>query len=221
LYVGIQQHAIGIIALVAKRVDVFLVASLLTLQDAGFYAAGILIPQAIVSIPRATMWPLVSAFSDSKADVPEIVTRVSRLQVLLMGVIALILLPWGQVIVTTLFGDAFSPSVAPFRWALPGLLFTPVTITVNAILTARARPGLSILSALVGTGVQLVLTLLLLPRWGTSGGAAALSANFVTTALVQLLIMRSEGIDARTLLIATRQDLAALGKALRAQVPAW
>ncbi len=220
LRVGVQQHAIGIIALVAKRVDVFLVASLLTLQDAGFYAAGILIPQAVISIPRATMWPLVSSLSSQDGGSLEAVARVSRVQVLLMALMSLALLLLAPLVVRVLFGEVFSPSIRPFRWALAGLLFTPVTITVNAILTARERPGLSILSALAGTGVQLALTILLIPRWGAAAAAAALSANFMVTAFVQLALVQAQGVPAGSLLIPTRKDVVSLLRALRARVRA-
>jgi O-antigen/teichoic acid export membrane protein len=218
LRVGVQQHAISIIALVAKRVDVFLIASMLSLQDAGFYAAAILIPQAVVSIPRATMWPLVSSLPAGRTDVPNAVAQISRLQVLLMALMSLALFPLAPLIVTRLFGEAFVPSVAPFRWALGGLAFTPVTITVNAILTARSQPGLSIFSAVLGTGIQLILMILLIPKWGTSAGAAALSANFITTAVVQLVIVRSRGIRVGAMLIPRPADFADLARALRARV---
>jgi len=220
LRVGLQQHAIGIIALMAKRIDVFLIASMLTLEDAGFYAAGIVIPLAIVSIPRATMWPLVSSMSGraDSAGVPEAVARVSRLQVLLMTLIAVALFVTAPFIVRMLFGDAFAASVAPLRWALLGVPLTPITISVNAILTARGQPGRSILSAAVGTAIQLALTILLIPTWGTSAGAAALSANFITTAAIQLLIARSSGIRVDAMVIPRRQDLVELREVLRTRL---
>ena len=215
LHVGVQQQALAIIALVAKRFDVFLIASLLTLQDAGYYAAAILIPQAVVSIPRSTMWPLVSSLSSAEGDVPEAVARISRLQVLLMAVIALSLYVSAPLIIQTLFGPAFSPSTSPFRWALLGLPFTPLTITVNAILTARRRPGLSIAAALAGTGAQLLLMILLMRDWGTSAAAAALSLNFVVTAVLQLAVAKRQGVDIASMLLPTREDFAVLASRLR------
>ena len=218
LRIGVQQHAIAIIALVAKRIDVVLVASMLSLQDAGFYAAGILIPMAVINLPRATMWPLVSSLAAGGGDVPDAVARISRLQVALMALASIVLYSMAPTLVRLLFGDAFAASVLPFRWALPGLALTPVTITVNAILTARGQPGVSIVSALVGTGVQIALAILLIPVWGTAGSAAALSANFIVTAVMQLRIVRSRGVAARALLIPRRQDLVDLTQVVRARV---
>jgi O-antigen/teichoic acid export membrane protein len=218
LHVGVQQHAIALIALVGKRLDVFLIAGMLSVQEAGFYAAGILIPQTIINIPRATMWPLVSALSVGKAVVPDAVQRISRLQVASMIVVSAGLAALAPLVVRALFGEVFGPSVAPFRWSLLGIPLTPVTITVNAILTARTRPGLSIVSSLIGTGVQLALTLLLIPVWGISGSAAALSANFIVTALVQLAIVRSQGVDPAAVAIARPDDIRLLAKALRVRL---
>ena len=208
LHIGLQQHAIGIIALIAKRVDVFLIASFLSIRDAGFYSVAILLSNVFMSIPRATMWPLVGAFSAGSQDDPRMLARASRVQVLFMALLTLALMPLAPLLVHVAFGDAFSPAVAPLRWALAGVFVTPVTISVNAYLTARGRPGLSIVSALVGTGIQIAVTLLFIRRWGTIASAAALSANYVSTAAVQLLIVRRERvIDFRGMLIPTVQDL--------------
>ena len=218
LHVGVQQQALAIIALVAKRFDVFLIASMLTLQDAGFYAAAILIPQAIVSIPRSTMWPLVSAMSSEGGEVSEVVARISRLQVLLMVVIAAALYALAPIIILGLFGSAFSPSIAPFRWALLGVPFTPLTITVNAILTARRRPGLSIAAAFAGTSTQLIVMILLLERWGASAAAAALSVNFIVTAVLQLVVARRQGVPVTQMVVAKREDVGLLVKRVRGYV---
>jgi O-antigen/teichoic acid export membrane protein len=216
IHVGVQQHAIAMIALVAKRIDVFLLASMLSIQDAGFYAAGILIPQAIMTIPRATVWPLVSMLSAGSAELPDSVARISRLQVALMTVISVVLAVLAPIIVPVLFGDAFGASVVPFQLALLGIPFTPLTVTVNAVLTARARPGLSIGPSLVGTGVQLVMALVLIPAWGPAACAAALSANYIITALLQLVVARWQGIGAAAITIVRVSDLELLVKTLRA-----
>lgn len=219
LHVGVQQYAISVIALVSKRIDVFLVASLLSVEQAGFYAAGILVPLAIVIVPRATMWPMVSVLSrtDSRRG-SDSVTGISGLQVAVMLLLSASLglaAPW---LVRWLFGEAFLPSTPSFRWALLGVPFTPLTVTVNAILTARGRPGLSILSAAIGTSIQVALAVLLIPRWGAHGGAAALSANFIVTALIQLALVRAQGTRVTALLIPTREDVRLLVNALRARV---
>ena len=218
LHVGVQQQALAIIALVAKRFDVFLIASMLTLQDAGFYAAAILIPQAVVSIPRSTMWPLVSAMSSDGGEVSEVVARISRLQVLLMVVIAAVLYALAPIIIQGLFGSKFSPSIAPFRWALLGVPFTPLTITVNAILTARRRPGLSIAAAFAGTSAQLIVMILLLEQWGASAAAAALSVNFIVTAVLQLVVARRQGVPVTQMVVARREDVELLVKRVRRYV---
>ena len=208
LRVGVQQYALGVIALIAKRVDIFLIARLLSVEEAGYYAAALLIPQILIGIPRATMWPLVASFAGSSTADPQLLARASRIQVFVLALMTLALLPVASVLVRVMFGDAFAPAAAPLRWALAGVCATPVTISINAFLTARGRPGLSIASAVTGTGVQIALTLLLIRTWGSAGSAAALSANYVTTAAVQLLVVRAErAVSARAMLVPTREDL--------------
>jgi O-antigen/teichoic acid export membrane protein len=192
LGVGLQQYAIDLIALVAKRVDVFLIASLLSLEDAGIYAAAILVPQVLTTLPRAAMWPLVGSLSRDGATDAALLARASRVQILALALGSSALAASAPLLVPALFGARFAAAVAPFRWALIGIVAAPVTVVVNAYLTSRGRPGRTVVSAAFGTGVQVVLLLALLRVWGTSGAAIALSANYLTTAALQLLILRRE-----------------------------
>ena len=216
LRVGVQQHALSMIALVSKRIDIFLIAALLTLEDAGYYAVAILLPTVIVGIPRATMWPLVTALTTDGGRDGERMAQASRLQVTGMLLATAMLLPLVPFAVHALFGPAFAPAVTPMRLALLGVVATPLTITVNAYLTARRRPGLSIVSALAGTGVQVAVTLALIGRWGVSAPAIAFTANHLVTAACQLAVLRAhDGMRLSDMLVPTRADLALLRSALR------
>jgi O-antigen/teichoic acid export membrane protein len=222
LHIGLQQYGLALVALVAKRFDVFIIASLLSVQDAGYYSMAILIPNVLLNIPRATMWPLVASLSGGGSHSQIVFARASRVQVLLMLLLSAAVFPLAPILVDVAFGPAFMPAADPMRWALVGLCAVPVTIAVNAFLTARGRPGLSILSAAVGTGIQIALNFLLVPRWGVSGSAAALSANVVSTAAVQLVLARSErDVTLKTMLIPTREDAIAIWRAMSAMRPRW
>jgi O-antigen/teichoic acid export membrane protein len=217
LAVGLQQYAIDLIALVAKRADVFLIASLLSLEDAGIYAAAILLPQVLTTVPRAAMWPLVGSLSlDAGADIA-LLARASRVQMLALAIGSAALAAAAPFLIPALFGAGFAAGVAPFRWALIGIVAAPVTVSVNAYLTSRGRPRPTIVSALLGTAVQMVLLLALVRTWGTSGAAVALSANYVTTATLQLLILRRERpIALIDMLVARPADVMAVWRQLRA-----
>lgn len=220
LRIGVQQHVVAIIALVAKRIDVLLLATMLGLAEAGIYAAAILIPQTLVTVPRATMWPLVSTISASNGAVSDAVLRICRAQVLLMSlgcVVLAVVAPW---LVAILFGEAFATAVTPLRWALAGVPFTPLTVTANAIFTARERPALSIGPAALGTAVQVAVAVLGIPRWGATACAVALSANHVVTALIQLAVARADGVRVTTLIRPSVGDFDVLVKALRARLSA-
>jgi O-antigen/teichoic acid export membrane protein len=85
----------------------------------------------------------------------------------------------GKLAIPVLFGSAYSGSVAPFLWLLPGTIgYTALSIFSNSLLASRA-PGWSSFGTLASLTVGVALDLALIPAFGASGAAAAASAAFL------------------------------------------
>jgi O-antigen/teichoic acid export membrane protein len=210
LRIGLQQYGLGLVSLVAKRFDGFLIARALSVKDAGYYAIAITCQNALVNVPRATMWPLVSSLSENKAQNNDVLARVCRVQCFLLLIVTGVVFLVAPGLVELVFGSAFAPCIGPLRWALCGVFVTPVIISTNAYLTSRGQPGRTIMPAVVATALQIGLNLALVSRWGPAASALALTANNITVAIFQLAILRTDGqASPREMLIPSRADLAA------------
>ena len=91
-----------------------------------------------------------------------------------------------------LLGEAFEGAGTPLRLLLPGIvLYAPVTTLVVYLSVRRGRPRLSLAVSLVGLVATLVASLVLIPRFGASGAAAASAVGYaVGAALAWLLFVR-------------------------------
>src|SRR5262249_57857102 len=82
-----------------------------------------------------------------------------------------------------LLGEAFAGAGTPLRLLLPGIVvYAPVTTLVVYLSVRRGRPRLSLAVSVVGLVATLVAALVLIPRYGASGAAAASAVGYLAGA---------------------------------------
>jgi O-antigen/teichoic acid export membrane protein len=78
-----------------------------------------------------------------------------------------------------LLGESFAAAGTPLRLLLPGIvLYAPVTTLVVYLSVRRGKPRLSLIVSVVGLLATLVAALVLIPRYGASGAAAASAVGY-------------------------------------------
>lgn len=203
------------------RVDQILMGFLASEAALGIYAVAVNASEALLYLPAATATALVPvvAGGDSRARVGQTVRAFRSAALVTAGaiVVAAIL---GPVMLPLVFGSAFRPSVGPFLWLLPGALGFAATAVFSSGLMASSAPGLSSLGPLVSLVVGVALDLVLIPRFGASGAAAAASAAFLAGGATALIAYsRRSPFPWRDLVVPRRGDLdvlRALARPLRA-----
>ena len=209
--IGLQQLGVSVVAVVGKRADAFIIARLLSLQEAGYFAVANTIQNLFVNIPRSALWPLVSTLSGDAPDRHKVLARATRVLTLVMALASLAFIAISPFFVRLVFGESFAPATIPVCLAMLGVVTTPVALGASALFTSQGRPARLMIAGIPGTAVRLALSFALVPALGASGSAIALSANAFTIAVVQLLQIRADGAVAmRELLVPTRSDLSLL-----------
>ena len=84
-------------------------------------------------------------------------------------------------LIPALYGTAFTSAVTPARIILLGLVLEGVAGVISAYLYGVGRPGLNSCAMGVGLAVCVVLDLLLIPPFGSTGAAAASAATYLTS----------------------------------------
>jgi len=97
-------------------------------------------------------------------------------------------------LIALLFGEGYEPAAIALQilvWSIPLSLFRNVA---QAVLIAHDRQGQMLRTVSVAAGVNLVLNLLLIPRWGLAGAAVATLLTEAARAIVVLGYSRGAGL---------------------------
>lgn len=118
--------------------------------------------------------------------------QVGAAMALLMIIVAIAFIAISPWLIPLMFGQGFAPAVDVVRWMMPGLVAFSLLNIVSQYLAAARFPLSNLLVWIVSLPVLGVLASFLVPAWGASGAAAALSITYVllAAAIVALAIAR-------------------------------
>jgi len=223
---NLTSHVANVLHLLHLRVDVLLVNRLLAdPRQVGFYVLAQGLCEWLWLLPRAAAVVHLPAVAGAAKDVAWLRTaRLSRLTLLLAGLGAIGLAVTAMLMLPAVYGPAFSASIAPLLILLPGVVAGSVAGVLSAHLTGQGRPDLPLLNALASLLANVGLNLLLLPRAGILGAAAASAITYSVCTLINMAFLRQrEGLPLATLVPLHGREaldmLRVLGRALRPK--AW
>jgi len=194
-----------------NRIDQTLMGFLTTEAALGAYAVAVNGAELLLYLPQAVGLVLAPAIARGAAtESPERTLRAFRSATLIAVAGASVAAALGPVLLPLVFGEPFRASVAPFLWLLPGVPgFVAMSIFTGALL-GSSSPGRSSLGPFAALIFGVALDLLLIPRYGASGAAAAASAAFIVGGLGSLLIYRRRATFPWRSLIPGRADAVAI-----------
>lgn len=168
VWIGLSS-LLGIIAL---RLDLYLLASVGRTTDAGIYAAAFQLAFAfpIITMSLATQLFPKAASLHRIEDQKLYVRKVIRFTPLVIAGVVLIA-SCADFMIPMIFGDKYRSAVLPFiilqSVFMCGIIFTPLGLLVHA----RKQPYILTLMILMQIVINIILDLLLIPRFGAVGAA--------------------------------------------------
>ena len=182
------------IGLVLFRITHLMLGYLSDYKQVGIYSVAfqlIQIPNILSNVVLSTCYPRLVAL---KAENPEryreyLDKLLSFFSFAGWGLILAILLlgDWG---VTTLFGRGFAGSGSVLLLLSASTLINFSGAVRDQVIFIANRPNLDALNALIGLVVVVLADLLLIPRWGALGGAAAMTIGSFTVSTLTSLMFR-------------------------------
>ena len=210
------------LGLLNYRIDSIVLAALLGLSSFGIYSIAVNFGEMLFLLIR----PINMAVSREigSADLRrsgELTAYTVRFGVTIALVCAAIAFAAGPFLIHALYGGRFDGAALPLRLLLPGIVAFAGAGTFASFLTFQL--GRPLLVAAVNAGMiaaQVAACLVLVPRYGMAGAAAASTLTYFLGAAVNtMLFCRSTGVHPAVLWIPRPRDMLRIKDALLAMLP--
>jgi O-antigen/teichoic acid export membrane protein len=123
----------------------------------------------------------------SRDDSDRQVATVSRVTLFLTAAVAVVLAPVATLAIRLLLPD-FEPALPALYVLLPGVVAIAVTQVLSGYVAGLGRPSLVSLVSILGFAVNVVLNLILIPRFGIVGASAASLLSYSLSSAVYSVI---------------------------------
>jgi O-antigen/teichoic acid export membrane protein len=182
-----------IIRVLVNTINLYLIRAYMEPADVGIYAAGVRFTrmmEMLVLSPVAV--PLLYYFShpDSAHMKERIVRRGTRVVGAVMGLAALVLVVLAEPVVRIFLGEAYVGSADVARIYASHALGLGMLILVIPFYSSINKPHYTVMQGVLTFVVNLVLALILIPRYGPQGAAAAAVAAILVTVLAANVFLR-------------------------------
>jgi O-antigen/teichoic acid export membrane protein len=147
----------------------------------GLYQTGVLLAEMVWYLPNAVgaaLLPQVAATKESHST-PQVVRH--TLALTLVGALGLLAVTWPGL---ALLRPAYLPALVPMAVLLAGVVVLSVHKVLSSDLSGRGLPQYPSLTSTLALVVTVVADLVLIPRFGIVGAAAASTLAYITQTVV-------------------------------------
>ncbi|WP_347404772.1 polysaccharide biosynthesis C-terminal domain-containing protein [Micromonospora sp. WMMD1102] len=204
---GLRFHPGSAALNLTLRLDVFILGALTSSAAVGLYALAVTVG-GFARIPaEAVRGVFLSRQAEGElGDAVEATTRATRISTLLAAISVGGLCATAPVLIPLAYGVAFADSVRAMYALGPGLFLMHAGRQIGAYLIRCDRPLVVSAFPTAALGVNIVLNLVLIPRWGIVGCALAASVSYAVLTLAQVVrFCRMTGVRWRRLLPAAAE----------------
>jgi O-antigen/teichoic acid export membrane protein len=216
---GLPFYPGSITTFFSSRIDVFLLAALLTEASAplGWYSMAVSAAEMVFLFPEAVSTVFFAhVAASSRSDSDRQVTMVSRVTLSLTAIGALLVAPFATVVIAVLL-PAFAPALPALYVLLPGVMSLSVAKVVTDYISGLGMPGATSAIYVTAFVVNVAVNLVLIPRFGIVGASAASLVSYSTAALLATLVAaRLAGASVLDFWLPTKSDFHLAVASLRA-----
>ena len=196
--------------------DLILVAHLKGLASAGWYSTASGLAEIVWYVPNAAsavLFPIVAGLGDRECD--QLVCKTCRWSILIMGLGVGFLVVLAPVAVPLLYGKEFLPTVTAIYSLSFGILTNGMFQILGIHLAAKKRLGMLTLITATGFAINLLMNLLLIPRFGIVGAGLASTISYsICGILTAHVFSRTTGLGWREMLLIPREEMEVVSRSL-------
>ncbi|MDD0973747.1 oligosaccharide flippase family protein [Pseudomonas fontis] len=201
---------------VILRSDYLFIGAMLGSTALGHYAMASAAAELLLIVPEAVTTPLMKRLLQQDAGMDKLTPLALRLTATVMLGACLSMALIGEWLIVTLFGAEYQPAYPALLALLPGLFGLCYASILRLDLLGKNRPGAVSLMMGVGAAANLVMNVILIPRYGIVGAAAASSIAYLGVTVAMLLMYcRLSAVPLLKTLLILPSDLAPLRQMLQ------
>jgi O-antigen/teichoic acid export membrane protein len=188
---GGRAHLSNIMAFVNYRADLFILNLFLSSANLGIYAISVALAESLWLLSKGISTVLLPKLSElhnaekkRKILTPFIARWVFLLTLVAAGVAAIII-PYA---INLLYGAEFMSGVQTFRILLIGIVLGSFSRVLANDIAARDFPQYNFYASIAVVSVNVTMNLILIPKWGIIGAAAATSFAYGFNSILKIYI---------------------------------
>ncbi len=198
---GSQLMLGNVINNVNYQADSLLIAYFLTATDLGYYSVAVSLSRFFWRIPQSVQmiaYPATSEYwkNGDFHSLNKMIDKSMKYSACLLLTVGLGVWFFAKDIIVILFGESFLPSVFPFQILIIGTVVYGIGIPIGGTLAGIGRPDLGLKINAAGSIVNVLLNILLIPKFGVEGAAVAtISSLIIITTLSLYFIVKLTNVD--------------------------
>lgn len=176
-----------------KNIDIFFVNFFLAKDQLAIYNYASRLALLILifgnSLSVVTFPKLTRAFSGVSKETDRIYSLSLSFSFLIVSNLSLVLIFHIEYLIALILPPIYLATVSPLTILLVGLVLFSAFASVGAIFTAKGIPGTGAFAVWLALGVNVLLCLMLIPRYGIIGAAFATSTSFVARVIIGMILV--------------------------------
>jgi O-antigen/teichoic acid export membrane protein len=208
---GVRAHPANLATFLVYRIDRFLLNLLVNPAEVGVYvvAVGLVERLWMVSSSVSTvLFPRIADSKETESAKKTLTTLVSRYVLWITAILGIGMAVLSRPLVNILFGEQYSRAVGAMVVLIPGVILLSVSRTLSSDIAGRGYPEFNSYVAVASLIANVTLNLLLIPRLGLLGAAAASTITYSLTFIVKLIIFSSlSNVSWKLIIVPQKGDL--------------
>ncbi len=173
------------------KIDTFMISEALGYKELGIYSIAVALAEVLLMIPSVIGIALFAHFPSMKNEEQILLLKRVFFAVFAMSILlSIFLYIIGPIIISPLFGEAFSKATSPFQILLPGIVAMSLNYSIANYFAGTGRPIIAAIAFFFGVIINISLNFFLIPKYGISGAAIASSISYICVTIFFLLTLK-------------------------------
>lgn len=182
---GTRITLMMVLSILLFRLDIYLVKYFLESAAVGYYFIAVIGAEILLTAPVIAGQLIMPKASAQEETSHRLSAQLNRMSIIYSAVLGALLLLFGKFFIVILFGSDFIQTYHALILLLPGIMATNAnSILSNYIGGKEGYPWIMFFSISVALIINVILNLLLIPRYGINGAAVATTIAYLVLALI-------------------------------------